>query len=158
MADYIVKDETLADIADAIRHKTNSNEKIKVEDFAEQISAISGGNTKVATCTIEIISKFIGTPFASCVTELYFLTYENDEYKKYGGSKYLESGNVLPSGFDWNAEKITLNNVVCGSMIYLEDMHNNMVVSDPVEIMNPALDSYFLFIPPIPDVTHIITI
>lgn len=43
MADYLIKEETLTDIADAIRSKTGSNENIKAKDMASSIQNISTG-------------------------------------------------------------------------------------------------------------------
>ena len=43
MADYLIKGETLTDIAEAIRAKTGKKEEIPVPDMASQIEGITGG-------------------------------------------------------------------------------------------------------------------
>lgn len=50
MANYLIKDTTLSNIANSIRNKTGSTEKIKVADMANEISGITtggGGDTDV---------------------------------------------------------------------------------------------------------------
>ncbi len=42
--DYLIKEETLTDIADAIRSKTSSQSSIMVSDFAMEISGIATGS------------------------------------------------------------------------------------------------------------------
>lgn len=44
MAEYLIQDNTLTDIADAIREKTNTTESIMPIDFAALIKSISGGD------------------------------------------------------------------------------------------------------------------
>lgn len=41
--EYLIRDDTLSDIASAIKEKTGSSAPIKVSDFAEAIMGISGG-------------------------------------------------------------------------------------------------------------------
>lgn len=43
MANYLIKDTTLSNIANSIRNKTGSTEKIKVADMANEIAGISAG-------------------------------------------------------------------------------------------------------------------
>ena len=43
MNTYLIKEETLTDIADAIREQTGDDEPIQVSDFASEIENISGG-------------------------------------------------------------------------------------------------------------------
>ena len=59
MANYLIKDNTLRDIADAIRGKTGSSEPIEVKDMAVNIAGISGGSGSVVemcTGTLDITS------------------------------------------------------------------------------------------------------
>ena len=56
MADYLIKGETLTNIADAIRSKTGSTEDIKAKDMASTIETISTGtDTSDATATADEI-------------------------------------------------------------------------------------------------------
>jgi hypothetical protein len=112
--------------------------------------AASGGG--VATCTIEIVNETIGTWLESRLDSLWFIAYESGEYKKYGGRDGSES-NKLPSDFDWQAEKITLNNVVCGSMMYLTDIQSTLIPPQDWFI-NAEADSCYLFVPATPDAIH----
>ena len=45
--DYLIKEETLTDIADAIRSKTGESSPILVSDFSQEISSISASTWKV---------------------------------------------------------------------------------------------------------------
>lgn len=45
MADYLIKGETLSDIADAIRTKKNTNKSIAAGEFAEEIQNIEAGGS-----------------------------------------------------------------------------------------------------------------
>lgn len=53
MADYLIKDTTLSNIANSIRNKTGSTEDIKVADMANEIAGINAGgiDTSDATAT-----------------------------------------------------------------------------------------------------------
>lgn len=52
MAEYLIKDTTLSDIADAIRAKDGTTDAIPVSDFASRISAIeSGGGVNTISIT-----------------------------------------------------------------------------------------------------------
>ena len=54
MADYLIHDSTLEDIADAIRSKTGGSSLIDPEDMPTEIASISGGITPVGTKQISI--------------------------------------------------------------------------------------------------------
>lgn len=114
-----------------------------------------GSGDEVATCTIEIINETMGTTFESYLFELFFVAYENGEYKGYGGMRDNDF-SILPSGFDWYAEKNTINNVVCNSMMHITD-NQGFLVSD-LPIINVALTSDYLLVPSTPNVTHTIKI
>lgn len=47
MAEYLIQDTTLTDIADAIRSKTGNTEPISVNDFSSAITSISSGSSVV---------------------------------------------------------------------------------------------------------------
>lgn len=51
MANYVIKGETLTDIADAIRSKISSTDPINPSDMAENINKINGGGSFVETVT-----------------------------------------------------------------------------------------------------------
>lgn len=76
MAEYIIQDSTLTDIADAIRAKDGSSAPILTEDMADAIAAIpsSGGGIPTATVTIaQAVSTVTGVYNAlkdACVAEL----------------------------------------------------------------------------------------
>jgi hypothetical protein len=114
----------------------------------------SGGSGEVATCTIEIVNETIGNPlFESNLDYLWFVAYENGEYKGYGGA--AESfGQNLPADFDWYAEKITLNNVVCGSMMCLSDRNGTLNAPSADWYINGGFDSSYVLIPSTPNVIH----
>lgn len=115
-----------------------------------------GGGGEVATCTIEIINETLGTHMESNLDSLWFVAYENGEYKRYGGLSYCDNdSNIIPSGFDWYAEKNTINNVVCNSMISIVDA--NGTLEFPYDwYVNPTIDGQYLLVPPTPNVTHTI--
>lgn len=114
----------------------------------------SGGG--VATCTIEIIKK----PAAWILSDLrglFFVAYENGEYKGYGGIAENYSNN-LPSGFDFYADQNTINNVVCGSMIYIDDINATASAPAGFNQINPSLNPAYFIVPPTPNATHTVTI
>ena len=51
MADYLIKDTTLSNIANSIRNKTGNTEEIKVADMANEIAGITGGGTDTSDAT-----------------------------------------------------------------------------------------------------------
>ena len=59
MADYLIHDSTLEDIADAIRSKTGGSALINPENMAEEIASISGGGGYVPF-TLSFASKYEG--------------------------------------------------------------------------------------------------
>ena len=120
-------------------------------------SAGEGGNAEVATCTIEIINETINSPPTAYLCDLWYIAYENGEYVGYGGSSWIDSSlNKLPDGFVWEAERYVLNNVVCGSMIFIEDGAG--MLETPNWHINAAIDSYRFLIPSEPNVTHTLKI
>ena len=62
--DYLIKEETLTDIADAIRSKTSSQSSIMVSDFATEIQNIpSGGGSMNYSTTEHVVGTWIdGSP------------------------------------------------------------------------------------------------
>ena len=51
MANYLIKDTTLSNIANSIRNKTGSTEEIKVADMANEIAGISAGGVDTSDAT-----------------------------------------------------------------------------------------------------------
>ena len=112
----------------------------------------AGGGGAVATCTIEIVNESLGNFMKSHITSLWFVVYENGECIGYGGDRNSEY-NKLPTDVDFTAERIVLNNVVCGSMMYISD--ENSLLEVPMGFyINVSLDNYFIFVPLTPGATH----
>lgn len=65
MAQYLIQDTTLTDIADAIRAKTGSSDEIRVSDMASQIESISAGGGSMEGVHVVTFMSYDGT------TELY---------------------------------------------------------------------------------------
>lgn len=114
----------------------------------------SGGSlSEVPTCTIEIVNESIGNFMESHVNELWFVAYENGECVGYSGVEISPEHNRLPADFDFLSERIVLNNVVCGSMMYIDDYQGT--IETPEEfVINQYRDSRFILIPLTPGATH----
>jgi hypothetical protein len=112
----------------------------------------------VATCTIEIINETIDHSLGTHVVTLYYVAHENGEYKGYGGNRYIENGSTLPTDFDWGSEKHVLNNVVCGSMIYIEDFYGLLLYPNGDWYIEPASSRCFGLVPSTPNATHTIKV
>lgn len=148
----------------AITVKGDAN--LKAENIAEGVSIFGitgthsgggsgGGSGEVATCTIEIVNNTIGKMMESHITMIWFIAYENGEYKGYSGNNGYN--DILPPNFDWSAQTITINNVVCGSMMYLADENRTINTPDySTWNINGSLDDCYLLIPSTPNVTHTI--
>ena len=117
----------------------------------------SGSSSSVNTCTIEIINKTIGSSLESYLNALFFIAYENGEFVKYGGMDLWDEVSIMPAGFTWKAEKYVLNNIVCGSMMYISDYGGSLDVPHDLYVNN-GLAIEFVFIPETPNVTHTFTI
>ena len=113
----------------------------------------SSGGSDIATCTIEIINNTKGKIMESLIDELWFVAYENGECKGYGGQR-ASSSNILPADFEWDAEKNTLNNVICGSMIYLSDIQGCFSPPSGDWYINMSSNYRYLIVPLTPNVTH----
>lgn len=119
--DYLIKEGTLTDIANAIRDKTGSSSSIKVSDFASEIESISGGgggggpsgsfiptytetkimdNSAVSTSTITFTEDYHNYPLLKVI--LYNIT--NNRYT----TQY-----IVPEGADkafvYSANKLNFN-------------------------------------------------
>ena len=58
MAEYLIQEKTLTDIADAIRLKTGGTEPINIDNFCNEIEQIqTGSDTSDATATENTIVK-----------------------------------------------------------------------------------------------------
>lgn len=69
MTKYLVEGETLTDIADSIREKNGDDSPIRLSDFANQISSISGGHDYSTTETV--VGTWIdGSPVYEKVVDL----------------------------------------------------------------------------------------
>ena len=74
MADYLIHDSTLEDIADAIRAKTGGSSLIEPEDMPTEIASISGGGGSLPS----IISKIDGGSFtlaSDTITSAYWISH-----------------------------------------------------------------------------------
>lgn len=114
-----------------------------------------GLSGEISTCTIEIINETFGTPTESYIKSLWYVAYENGEFKGYGGYEGLfdDNMNKMPPNFDWYAQTNILNNVVCNSMMYIED-ENGMLMLPQNWAVNDAINFSYIIIPNIPNVTH----
>lgn len=80
MAFYFIKDTTLTDIADAIREKSDTTEKLNAGNFAEAIRAIEGG-----TYIIQEGEYITGNEFAvNFPANTYCILWRNIEDEKLG--------------------------------------------------------------------------
>lgn len=127
MALYFIKDTTLTDIAQAIRDKTGSEDKIAVTDFATKIGEIETGGASVSVKTETLLEettlsfsldsdlgRYIHTMDASFVLEVdktYIVTIDGKEYVRtaeeatvdsvavaYVGNKHLANAGSNTSG------------------------------------------------------------
>ncbi len=104
MGKYVIDETTLKDIADVIREKEGSTGPIPAADFATRIGAISGGGA-VSTCSMRFVDDG-GASYNFC----YYTKCEN------GVISVVTMGDTFSEGqegFD-----ITIENVVCGSLVY----------------------------------------
>ena len=84
MADYLIHDSTLEDIADAIRSKTGSSALINPEDMPTEIASIETGGGGGGSLP-SIISKIDGgsfTPSSDTVTGNYIISHNLGEAPK----------------------------------------------------------------------------
>lgn len=123
-------------------------------DAVASLPEVGGGGSggEVATCTIEIINESLDGTSPSYLSSLWFVAYENGEYVGYGGSIHNDYYNKFPEGLDLFSEKMILNNVVCGSMMAIQD--DAGMLDGPYFLINGPVDSAYLLIPPTPNVTH----
>ena len=73
MAEYLIQEETLTGIADAIRSKTGETGAISVSDMVSKIEGLQAGGSggaSIETCTVTLLSDAIAH-------EVYYTTYEN---------------------------------------------------------------------------------
>lgn len=106
MAKYSVESTTLTGIADAIREKTGSSEKIKVEDMADKVANLpdagSGSGAGIETCTVEII---VGSGCQLNHLTAITKSETNNNIEIFNITTYLEDTTI------------TIPNVLCNSII-----------------------------------------
>ena len=111
MADYLIHDSTLEDIADAIRSKTGGSSLIAPEDMPTEIASISGGGSLPSS-----ISKISGGSF----------TLSSDTT----ASKYsiTHDMGVTPIGFVIWCNTLDVTTAINGVIVrfnFLESLYNN---------------------------------
>ena len=84
MADYLIHDSTLEDIADAIRAKTGGSSLIEPEDMPTEIASISGGGGTSITDGIVVHSRD-GDGFATSVTFYGTVIHDKQFYNRTSG-------------------------------------------------------------------------
>lgn len=118
MAEYLIQDTTLTNIADAIREKEGSTDVIDVNDMASRINALSSGG--VDTCTVRFIpysgTGFLGDIVPAQYDGIYMYTKCVDGVVSH--EVYINQDDVT---LEYN---IILENVVCGSIIYFPTVAN----------------------------------
>lgn len=127
-----------------------------IAQLQDTLRGKASGGGDVATCTIEIVNDSLGKFMESHINSLWFVAYENGECVGYGGEEN-STYNKLPTDVDFTAERIVLNNVVCGSMMYITDTHYLLTAHSDFFI-NQSLDSRYIFIPYDPGATHTLRI
>lgn len=70
MSKYLVEEQTLTDIADAIREQTGDSEPIQLSSFANAISGISGGSHTYSTDEQVVGTWIDGSPVYEKVVDL----------------------------------------------------------------------------------------
>ena len=142
-----------SDVEDLNSILTEQEELITTLQNTLSGKASGGGGGEVATCTVEIINETLNFN-PNYLEELWYVAYENGEYVGYGGSSWIDSSlNKLPDGFVWEVEKYILNNVVCGSMMYITDRIGFLEIPYNLKI-NSNIDNSFIYIPLEPNTTH----
>lgn len=111
MAEYIIQDTSLTEIANAIRAKTGASGQLTLENMASQIANMQTSD-EPQTCTVQIESY-------ATISTLVYSSYQNGTYEAGGFSNASENGET----------EATLTNVLCGSSIYIETLGDNNTYS-----------------------------
>lgn len=98
MADYLIQDSTLTDIADAIRAKDGSSAPILTEDMADAIAAIPSGGGDPYEKAREILTKTIVTYVDDELTTIgegVFYNCDNLQTLKLHGLRLFQNGRIF---------------------------------------------------------------
>lgn len=94
----------LEPIADAVREKENTNKLYSVEELKVKVpELISSGSGSIKTCTVKLSAQD-----GSYITGYAYTAYENGKLVSYGSSMLVGQSTL---------KDVTLNNVVCDSMV-----------------------------------------
>ena len=120
MAEYLVQEETLTDIADAIREQTGDSNPIMLSNFANEIASIQGGEDMNYSTTEHEVGTWIDG------STIYEKTFELESQLTVSSSTWTSSG-VSCAGIDkiMGVELFGISNYQGGG---LANIQNNVIM------------------------------